>query len=246
MESATINFLPSKYEDIIITLLNINPKFVLGGSLALHILDIMDYDFSGTRIPDVDLGINNSLTEEELVVIRDFFNLEFKISTGDYDVIPKSDVPESVIKPISHFLTKELIQLHKGKITNAGFEEIYKIDIFNGQHIQIRDIVYVKYKDYELRLTHPSIILAHKSKYAYDVRVQKQYKHFNDIQKINWDKYFKIVKNIQVDYSKMNFDIKELETVKSMYPNPNMTSTKETIDSLKKTYIYGELISINN
>jgi len=56
-------------------------------------------------------------------------------------------------------------------------------------------MIKIKYKDFELRLTHPSVILSHKSKYAYDNRVGKQYKHFQDLQKIDWKKYFQIVKN---------------------------------------------------
>ena len=62
--------------------------------------------------------------------------------------------------------------------------------------------MHAKYNGYTIKLTHPSVILSHKSKYAYDVRVGKQYKHFTDLQKINWDKYFTITKGIKTVYDK--------------------------------------------
>lgn len=209
MDKIIINSLPPKYEDIILPLLIINKKFVLGGSLALYMMNIMDYDFNNpNRSPDLDLSISEPLTEEELGTVRNFFNLEFKISNGGYDTVehPNLDpstkdlIPvelEHITKPISHFLTKELIQLEKGEYENGAHKEIlYKIDIFNSHYVQPKDIIHVKYKDYTLRLTHPSVILSYKSKYAYDPRVGKQYKHFEDIQKIDWKKYFIITKHI--------------------------------------------------
>ena len=51
-----INYLPEKYESIIMPLMNMSDKLVLGGSLALHILDIMDYDFDN-RKPDMDFSL---------------------------------------------------------------------------------------------------------------------------------------------------------------------------------------------
>ena len=212
MNSILINNLPPKYEDIILPLLIMNEKFVLGGSLALYVMNIMDYDFNDpNRSPDLDLSISEPLTEEELGVVRNFFNLEFKISNGDYDTVEHPNLDpstkdlmpvelEHITKPISHFLTKELIQLEKGEYENGAYKEIYKIDIFNGHYVKPRDIIHVKYKDYTLRLTHPSIILSYKSKYAYDPRVGKQYKHFEDIQKIDWKKYFIITKRIDYQW----------------------------------------------
>jgi hypothetical protein len=211
-----INKLPSKYEDLIISLLNINPNFVLGGSLALYLLDIMDYNFEN-RIPDIDLSLSKPLTENELTIIHNFFNLELLLSgKNDYDIkespcninIGKIDdiiVTDRavIIKPMSYFLTKQLIQLVKYKRdSNTGsIDTEFKIDIFNKDYLEIKNIIEVKYKNYNLRLTHPSVILSHKSAYAYDHRVGKQHKHFKDIQSINWDKYFNITKNVTVEYS---------------------------------------------
>ena len=71
-----VNYLPEKYEDIILPLMSMSDKLVLGGSLALHILDIMDYDFTN-RKPDIDFSLREALTEHELSVIKDFYELSF-------------------------------------------------------------------------------------------------------------------------------------------------------------------------
>jgi hypothetical protein len=218
MSEFKINELPQKYEDIILPLLNMNDKFVLGGSLALYMLNIMDYNFN-SRSPDIDLSILESLTEEELVITRDFFNLEFNIKNGDYDteINIEKDAISTIIKPPSHFINKELIQLSKGEINADGLWELTtKIDIFNNRHLRVKDSVHIVYKEeYTLRLTHPSIILAYKSQYAYDTRVGKQYKHFEDIQKIDWKKYFDIVKHIEYVWDE---DYKKITN--SMFPRP--------------------------
>jgi hypothetical protein len=178
----------------------------------------MDYDFNG-RSPDIDLSILESLTEEELVTVRDFFNLEFDIKSGDYDTIADEDgnILSTTIKPPSYFLNKELIQLVKGEVNVDGMQNtITKIDIFNNHILRAKDSVHIKYKgEYTLRLTHPSIILAYKSQYAYDNRVNKQYKHFEDIQKIDWKKYFPIVNHMEYVWDE---DYKKITN--SIFPKP--------------------------
>jgi hypothetical protein len=218
MSEFKINELPQKYEDIIIPLFNMSDKFVLGGSLALYMFNIMDYDFNG-RSPDIDLSILESLTEEELVTVRDFFNLEFDIKSGDYDTIADGNILSINIKPPSYFLNKELIQLSKGEVNVDGmWNLITKIDIFNNHILRAKDSVHIKYKgEYTLRLTHPSIILAYKSQYAYDNRVNKQYKHFEDIQKIDWKKYFPIVKHMEYVWDE---DYKKITN--SIFPKPQV------------------------
>jgi hypothetical protein len=220
MSEFKINELPQKYEDIIIPLFNMNDKFVLGGSLALYMLNIMDYNFN-SRSPDIDLSILESLTEEELVTVRDFFNLEFDIKSGDYDTIAdeNGNILSTNIKPPSYFLNKELIQLSKGEVNVDGMRNlITKIDIFNNHILRAKDSVHIKYKgEYTLRLTHPSIILAYKSQYAYDNRVNKQYKHFEDIQKIDWKKYFPIVNHMEYVWDE---DYKKITN--SIFPKPQV------------------------
>ena len=210
-----LNYLPEKYDNIILPLMTINPKLVLGGSLALHILDIMDYDFSN-RKPDIDFSLLEPLTEEELLLSKDFFNLDFLLRNRDYDIddtIGEDEHPSKRLKPkpLSYFINKDIIQLYKPNLNGKPdgvehWDKEYIIDFFNNTYLPKKELVVIDYKDFELKLSHPSYILSHKSKYAYDSRVGKQFKHFQDLQKINWDKYFPIVKTFvpQYDFNKDN------------------------------------------
>lgn len=206
-----VNHLPEKYESIIMPLMTMSDKLVLGGSLALHILDIMDYDFDN-RKPDIDFSLREALTEHELSVIKDFYELSFVMRRNDYNIesIPHDDdlmEQRQIAKPIQHFLTKDIIQLYKPHVNpppptsgDEHWDKEYIIDFFNSTYLPKRELVTIDYKGYELRLSHPSYILSHKSKYAYDNRVGKQYKHFQDLQQIDWKKYFAIVKKIEPKY----------------------------------------------
>jgi hypothetical protein len=198
-----VKTLPQKYDDIIFALTSINDKLILGGSLGLYIMGIIDYDFKN-RKPDIDFSLTEPLTEDELLTLKDFFNLELIVTHGDYDFIQVNPNEDKTVKtkPISHFTQKELIQLRKNSTEwvtpsgDSGYVE-YTVDFFNSQYIKQRDIVYVDYNGVKLKVNHPSITLSHKSRYAYDNRVGKQYKHFKDIGDINWKKYFQIVKSIK-------------------------------------------------
>lgn len=198
-----VKTLPQKYDDIIFALTSINDKLILGGSLGLYIMGIIDYDFKN-RKPDIDFSLTEPLTEDELLTLKDFFNLELIVTHGDYDFIQVNPNEDKTVKtkPILHFTQKELIQLRKNSTEwvtpsgDSGYVE-YTIDFFNSQYIKQRDIVYVNYNGVKLKVNHPSITLSHKSRYAYDNRVGKQYKHFKDIGDINWKKYFQIVKSIK-------------------------------------------------
>jgi len=202
-DKISVKTLPQKYDDIIFALTNINDKLVLGGSLGLYVMGIIDYDFKN-RKPDIDFSLTEPLTEGELLILKDFLDLELIVTRGDYDFIQAKPDEDRIMKtkPTSHFITKELIQLRKNStewITPAGDNGYieYTVDFFNGQHIKQRDIIYVDYNGIKLKVNHPSITLSHKSRYAYDSIISKQYKHFKDIGDINWKKYFQIIKSIK-------------------------------------------------
>lgn len=216
--SFKINHLPEKYENIILPLMLINPKLVLGGSLALYVLDIMGYDFDN-RKPDLDFSLLEALTEEELMSIKDFFNLKLRVGRNDYEVVVENvslELGYQYIKsrPISHFLSKDLIQLDK--LSEEGIWEYeYTIDLFNSSYLPKKEHIIIKYKEFDLKLTHPSIILSYKSKYAYDPRVGKQYKHFKDLQQIDWRKYFQIVKRFHAKWEQK--DGEEFSSISHYY-----------------------------
>jgi len=197
--------LPSNIEEIVYPLLGMCDKLVLGGSLGLYVMDIMDYDFN-KRKPDIDFSLTEPLTIEEFNAIKDFFQMESVLGINDYDIktTPASSTEDEMVreaKPTEHFLTKELIQLRK-------FDEkgnvLYTIDFFNSQYIKPKDVVEVRipFKDipytyFPLRVNHPAITISYKARYAYDTRVGKQFKHWEDIEKIDKKKYFKIIKKIK-------------------------------------------------
>jgi hypothetical protein len=195
--------LPSNIEEIVYPLLGMCDKLVLGGSLGLYVMDIMDYDFN-KRKPDIDFSLTEPLTAEELNTIKDFFQLEFVLGSNDYDVeiTPASPTEDKIItKSTEHFLTKELIQLRK---FDENRNVLYTLDFFNSQYIKSKDIVEVRipfketlYTYFPLRVNHPAITISYKARYAYDTRVGKQFKHWEDIEKIDKKKYFKILKKIK-------------------------------------------------
>jgi hypothetical protein len=195
--------LPSNIEEIVYPLFGMCDKLVLGGSLGLYVMDIMDYDFN-KRKPDIDFSLTEPLTAEELNTIKDFFQLEFVLGSNDYDVeiTPASPTEDKVIiKSTEHFLTKELIQLRK---FDENKNVLYTLDFFNSQYIKPKDIVEVRipFKDnpsskFPLRVNHPALTISYKARYAYDTRVGKQFKHWEDIEKIDKKKYFKIIKKIK-------------------------------------------------
>jgi hypothetical protein len=241
-----VNYLPEKYENIILPLMNISDKLVLGGSLALYILDIMDYSFEN-RKPDIDFSLREALTEHELSTIKDFYELDFIMRRNDYNIENVPHDNDEIIeqkytpKSIENFLTKDIIQLYKlnpnAKPDSLNYSEHwdkeYIIDFFNSTYLPNRELVIIDYKGYELRLSHPSYILSHKSKYAYDNRVGKQFKHFQDLQKVDWDKYFKIVKKIEPKYDQHKSE--ECYTIQKLshYTWDPIDRSKEIIDWLK-------------
>lgn len=200
-----INKLPQHWEDRIIPLMTVNDKLILGGSIALHILKIMDYNFN-ERTPDLDFSLTEPFEEKEFLTLLDFFSLSVIRGVNDYG---EDGHPIQKLNP-SESLEKELIMLESNLITDYSDENwkhtYYRVDFFNKNYLRKKDWFELDYFGTPLKLTHPSIILAAKMMYGTDNRVGKQYKHFKDIQSIDWNKYFKIVKRIR---SKHNMVKKE-------------------------------------
>jgi hypothetical protein len=202
MEKPTINRLPPMYEDVILSLMSFNDSLVLGGSLSLYILNIMDYDFK-TRKSDLDFSLSKPFKEEEFDSLIDFFNCNVLRRWSDYDEerINEIDSEEEMIKrtpkSTSHILQKTLIQIQK---IDQETMDLITIDFFNHNYLTVKDIIEVNYFGTTLKLNHPSVTISAKMKYATDTRVGKQFKHFQDIKTIDWDKYFNIVKYIFPEY----------------------------------------------
>jgi hypothetical protein len=197
-----INRLPEKWENKIIPLMSLHDKFVLGGSIALYILKMMEYNFE-ERTPDLDFSLIEPFEEQEFLTLIDFFNLHPTRTNQDYGVEGNDVIPKSLLE----HLKKDLIILEHNPGPNMGMmdddafkeykEEYYKVDFFNKNYLRKKDYFELDYFGTTIRLTHPSIILAAKMMYGTDIRVGKQFKHFKDIQKMDWDNYFKVVKLIK-------------------------------------------------
>lgn len=200
-----LNRLPQTWEDRIIPLMTLNDTFVLGGSLALHILKMMDYNFK-ERTPDLDFSLTEPFEEKKFLTLIDFFNLSVVRGVNDYgdDGHPIYNLnPKTVLE-------KELIMLeHSGNIVKAIEEDkldeyqekYYRVDFFNNNFLKKKDWFELNYFETPIKITHPSVILSAKMKYATDNRVGKQHKHFQDIKSIDWKEYFKIVKRIQATHT---------------------------------------------
>jgi hypothetical protein len=196
-----LNRLPEKWEDKIISLMTMHNKFVLGGSLALYILKMMEYDFE-KRDPDLDFSLTEPFGEKEFLTLLDFFNLSIIKNRDDYE---EEGTTIKIKSPVES-LKKDLIMLSYYNQNQVFMddhdlqeyqEKYYKVDFFNKNYLKIKDWFELDYFGTTIKITHPSIILAAKMMYGTDTRVGKQYKHFQDIQGIDWDNYFKIVKHIQ-------------------------------------------------
>ena len=200
-----INKLPQTWEDRIIPLMTLNDTFVLGGSLALHILKVINYNFK-ERTPDLDFSLTEPFEEQKFLTLIDFFNLSVVRGVNDYgdDGHPIYNLnPKTVLE-------KELIMLeHSGNIVKAIEEDkldeyqekYYRVDFFNNNFLKKKDWFELDYFGTPIKITHPSVILSAKMKYATDNRVGKQHKHFQDIKSIDWKEYFKIVKRIQATHT---------------------------------------------
>ena len=194
-----INKLPQHWEDRIIPLMTINDKLVLGGSIALHILKIMDYDFN-KRTPDLDFSLTEPFEEKEFLTLLDFFNLSVIRGVNDYG---EDGHPTQKFHP-SKSLEKELIMLESNLVIDPSETNwkhmYYRVDFFNKNYLKRKDWFELDYFGTPLKLTHPSVILSAKMLYATDNRVGKQHKHFKDIKSIDWKEYFKIIKRIQAHH----------------------------------------------
>ena len=200
-----INKLPQTWEDRIIPLMTLNDTFVLGGSLALHILKVINYNFK-ERTPDLDFSLTEPFEEQKFLTLIDFFNLSVVRGVNDYgdDGHPIYNLnPKTVLE-------KELIMLeYSGNIVKAieenkldeYQEKYYRVDFFNNNFLKKKDWFELNYFGTPIKITHPSVILSAKMKYATDNRVGKQHKHFQDIKSIDWKEYFKIVKRIQATHT---------------------------------------------
>lgn len=197
----TINKLPENLEATIMAMMNMNNKLILGGSSVLYMLGMMD------RKPhDLDFSLTESLTEDEFHHLVNFFDFSINRDTKDYKQEYDETTGDLLVREIkfttAELLEKDLIQLEKNKY----YDDIktiltdFKVDIFNHKRITNKNIMVIEYEGMDIKIAHPSYVLAAKAKYAFDPRVSASYKHMTDLKELITEpkltNYFKISKQL--------------------------------------------------
>lgn len=188
--------LPKILENIILSINNFSEKLVLGGSLSLYLLGLINVDFE-TRDPDIDFALLDKFTQEELTYIINFFQLQSRTQAG-YEDTPLNI--EKLLHESEILLFQHLIKNEDDTLSTID----YKIDFFHQQILKKRDYIDVLYhvnnEPHLLKLVHPSVVISYKAKYAFDTRIGKQFKHWEDIEELYTRKqsknYFNIMKKI--------------------------------------------------
>jgi hypothetical protein len=217
-----INKLPSNLEDIIFPLMSFSDKLILTGSASMYVMDIFKRPNKNT-IGDIDFALTHKLTVDEITHIKDFFGLtskteeeteyeediDVKILGAKYITDKNGDsIPMCKTFIAKDEIEKKIIQLLK---YNNNNELIYKIDIFNYDYLEFKNVLILPYSDsINIKVQHPSITWSHKSKLAFDPRVNASYKHLEDLKHLINECYeHEGVKNISHYYTQL----KQLETL---------------------------------
>jgi hypothetical protein len=198
-----INSMPDKYINSIIAYTQWSPKVVLGGSIALYLLQLIDIDYNN-RVSDIDFSLTESFSKEELSQIINFFGLSPRLG-NDYGA------PGDVSK-VDELLKEKLLLFSKNILNEKGeWIDGYNIDFFQESFLEKRDIIPIvlvhNNYEYDINLTQPPIILSYKARYALDTRVGKQYKHRTDIKPLFEDndeskRYYYIMKKVNYTLQK--------------------------------------------
>lgn len=194
-----IKKLPIETESFILSILNFCPKLLLTGSTVLHLADIMP------RFPkDIDFGLTEKLTVDELDHIIDFFKLTYRAQMSrwetHYDSFGNPILEESknIIPTSNEVVDKDLILFQ----INHELGGFIHLDLFNREYIRNRDIITLEYTDsnsieHNINACHPSIAISYKARYSFDPRVNftEQNKHRDDIKDLllNKEKYFNVI-----------------------------------------------------
>lgn len=136
--------LNKEYIDIIKTI-QLNPKFILAGSCALHVLGLLDRD-----IKDIDFNLTEPLTKEDIDVLvnkHGFILPDVETINRTTNQVELKKVPLDLLSNIP------TIRLIKNGIL---------VDIFN--HITIDSIININ----SYRVIHPSLALKSKINYLFE------------------------------------------------------------------------------
>ena len=181
----TVNLpkIDSYYENFLKTALNIQPKLIISGTLGLKLCGI----FKEREVGDLDFNLTEPLTEDEVLIFKDFFNLTPTMGKKVYneDLSKTWDVKKALLNPL-------LIQFQKypkikgNPISWNPNDKTYKIDIFLNGNLSKKEIILIDllFKDgtkIPCKVAYPPYILSHKAKLAFDPKCPGHTKHYYDI-----------------------------------------------------------------
>ena len=188
------------YENFLKTALNIQPKLIITGTLGLKLCGL----FKEREVGDLDFNLTESLTEDEVLIFKDFFELTPSLGGREYDLKEKSKETWSAKKALENPLLIQFKKYPKVKEDNWNpNDKVYKIDIFTKGGLSKKEILLldVKFSDDTVipcKVTYPPTILSHKAKLAFDPQIGEHRKHYFDIIKgvIGDENYLGKVNNI--------------------------------------------------
>lgn len=192
--------------EYILPMLTMNPKLILTGSLSLKMLGMEPMDDIG----DFDLALNDFFTEDDYNTLKNFFDLtkeeknhyviDFLGSKPNYTFNPKEKLWSfykhvETLEPLEPLLQSISPGAQPSSLISHSTRTYkFKLDIFNDEIIREKDIITIKWDDFEVRLIHPSITWSHRIRYALDSRIGNNSKYYRNMDDLN--------KNIQSFYNK--------------------------------------------
>jgi hypothetical protein len=183
------------YENFLKTALNIQPKLIITGTLGLKLCGL----FKEREVGDLDFNLTESLTEDEVLIFKDFFNLTPSLGKSGYNLKQKEEKAKeiwSAKKALENPLLIQFKKYPKSKEDNWNpNDKVYKIDIFLKGGLSKKEILLldVKFSDGTVipcKVTYPPTIISYKARLAFDPQMREHRKH-----------YFDIIKNVMGDES---------------------------------------------
>ena len=174
------------YENFLKTALNIQPKLIITGTLGLKLCGL----FKEREIGDLDFNLTESLTEDEVLIFKDFFELTPSLGIHEYDFEQKGEKAKKTWSAKKALENPLLIQFKKYPKVEKDFwnpnDKVYKIDIFTKGGLSKKEILLldVKFSDgivIPCKVTSPPTILSYKAKLAFDPQMRSHKKHYYDI-----------------------------------------------------------------
>ena len=186
----------------ILTLTSLCPKLILAGSVSLFSLNLLSIDFK-QRKPDLDFSLSEPLTEEELDILMNFFNLTVTNNSSEF-VFDGEDPKKLTTKQL---LEKEVIMLYdeQSRINIDIFNKNYDNN-FSSKRDNLYPINFGRQTPHIVYVQSPAVTISHKMKYAFYPSYGKRKKHKDDCVDFLCKNYSRFCSKIDhLDFQKRQF-----------------------------------------